>query len=577
MYKLFMAFRYLRAHKIIYFSIAGVALGIMTMVVVTSIMGGFSRDMRQRIRGLQSDLVVNVLDDKLYITRYEEACAAIAKVPHVRGCAPRLEYEARLGRRGNQRNVHLVGILPEREEGVSDIGRYFAEGTKRTFDFNREDGQPVAHPAVVMGIELSAYGLGPASLMTALFSGPFPEPLTMTVEEVGRFKTGMAEYDTTYVFMHLRDLQKFLQVDDPPRVNALAVKLDDYDRTGLLTRGRVLEALHAFRPCVNVATHRFGQCGPYKVLTWEQSKRILLQAVDVEKGIQIIIMFLIIMVAGFNIIAIYTLVVRSKSRDIGVLRALGASEQGVISIFLMSGGLCGLIGSIFGIILGLLLSSNLNAIHEFIRVVSREMNRLPRGTTSLAALAVGAAAAALIWTWFAFYKSPPRRPWLRMALTGLLLGVAAYAATAWVDGYGRYDRFDPKLGESFRPALVAWVVGIWGLFCGLWLLLDTYRQRPSWIFFGFFGTVVFIAYSLGLLATNAIADAILATRPLPGWPGLALFPREIYYLEAIPVFVDYNALTFIVAITLVVSFIFSIYPALRAAKADPIEAIRDAE
>ncbi|MFN3486829.1 MAG: hypothetical protein ACK44W_15285, partial [Planctomycetota bacterium] len=75
MYKLFMAFRYLRAHRIVYFSIAGVALGIMTLVVVTSIMGGFSRDMRARIRGMLTDIVVSSYDKSLWIPQYEEICA----------------------------------------------------------------------------------------------------------------------------------------------------------------------------------------------------------------------------------------------------------------------------------------------------------------------------------------------------------------------------------------------------------------------------------------------------------------------------------------------------------------------
>src|SRR5258706_15483199 len=89
-----------------------------------------------------------------------------------------------------------------------------------------------------------------------------------------------------------------------------------------------------------------------------------------------LLLSLVILVAGFNIVAIYTLVVRAKTRDIGILRALGGTEGGVTSIFLMSGGLCGLFGSIFGITLGLLLALNLNEILDFIRVVSREMNRM---------------------------------------------------------------------------------------------------------------------------------------------------------------------------------------------------------
>src|SRR5437773_2433805 len=112
MYKLFMAFRYLRAHKIIYFSIVGVTLGIMTMVVVTSLMGGFSRDMRSRIRGMQTPIVVTSFDKNLWITDYDAICEDIRKLPHVTGCAPRLEYDAWLGRGGSYSDVHIVGLVP---------------------------------------------------------------------------------------------------------------------------------------------------------------------------------------------------------------------------------------------------------------------------------------------------------------------------------------------------------------------------------------------------------------------------------------------------------------------------------
>src|SRR5579862_9990435 len=140
MYKLFMAFRYLRAHKIIYFSIVGVAVGIMTMVVVTSLMGGFSRDMKSRIRGMQTDIVVMSFDKNLWITDYEEICKDISAIPHVKGCAPRLEYDAWLGRSGSYSDVHIVGIVPAEERKVSKLENFFHKGLKENFDFKDDGG-----------------------------------------------------------------------------------------------------------------------------------------------------------------------------------------------------------------------------------------------------------------------------------------------------------------------------------------------------------------------------------------------------------------------------------------------------
>jgi ABC-type lipoprotein release transport system permease subunit len=466
---------------------------------------------------------------------------------------------------------------------VSDLERSFRQGGKKTFDFKGEYYHQGDSPGMVLGSEL--WEGGRLSLVTVRDASPTPLPCTREFEAVGNFKTGMAEYDSTYVFMHLSDAQAFLHLTDPPMANVLAVKVDDYEKNGLIARRAIFDALHARRPCDNPSTHEgmmgySGRCGPYRVLTWEQTKRILLQAVEVEKGIQIIILFLIVLVAGFNIIAIYTLVVRSKTRDIGILRALGATEGGIVSVFLASGGLCGLIGSVFGIGLGLLLSYNVNGISDFIRVVSREMNRVSlevpgRLNLALAALSLAAAAAAIVLNWIVFYKERRPHPWVRMGAAFLALGLAALLSTSWMPSYRPLDRLDPAFDAAWRWKFAGIVAGLWAFLALLWRFLDRWRRRPSWIFFGFGSTIVLSALLLAVLATGAIAALILAFGPGREWPGLELFSRQIYYLDRIPVFVDFRTLGFIVAMTLLVSVVFSIYPALRAASCNPIEAIRD--
>jgi lipoprotein-releasing system permease protein len=119
------------------------------------------------------------------------------------------------------------------------------------------------------------------------------------------------------------------------------------------------------------------------------------------------------------------------------------------------------------------------------------------------------------------------------------------------------------------------VVGFWALLAGAWRALDAVRSRPSWVFFGAFATVAFSLLMLALVSTLIIAACVVLVRPDIGWPGVELFPKQIYYLEGIPVFVDYTTLMVIVVLTLLISLIFSIYPAIRASRANPIEAIRD--
>jgi len=587
MYKLFMAFRYLRAHKVIYFSIAGVTLGIMTMVVVTSLMGGFSRDMRSRIRGMQTHILVTSIDKNLWLTDYDTLSAEIRTIPHVVGCAPRLEYEAWLGRSGSYSDVHLVGIVPEEERRVSELETFFHKGGKPNFNFQDESGMSTKNPGVVLGAELR--GNGTIGLLTARHSTT-PILCVKDFEVVGRFRSGMVEYDSNYLFMDISAAQEFLQIAQPPRANVLAIAVDDYDRNASEVRQKIVEAIHARHPCRNPEDHAPGyfgnRCGMYRTVTWEQSKRVLLQAVEVEKGMQYILLSLIVLVAGFNILAIYTLVVRAKSRDIGILRALGGTEGGVTSIFLMSGGLCGLIGSIFGIIVGLLLALNLNEILDFIRVVSREMNRMgldherslnfvERGSTIDALIFLGTALSGLISAWLVLYKERRAQPWTQMISTGIALAAAAWFSTGWMTDYAPHDHYDANFTRSSRWMFTGIIVAIWAVFCIVWRFLDRYRRRPSWVFFGFFSSIFMGLACLGVSATLAIAVGILVRQPDYSWPGLELFSRQIYYLDRVPVFVDYGALVYIVLWTLLVSVCCSIYPALRAAAANPVEAIRD--
>src|SRR6185295_19086536 len=225
MYKLFMALRYLRAHKIIYFAIVGVSLGIMTMVVVTSLLGGFARDMRSRIRGMQTHIIVNAADKNHWITDYNGLCDLIRKIPHVTGCAPRLEYEAWLGRSGNYSDVHLIGIVPESEKTVSELEAFFHKGGKQKFNMEFDDGAPTRHAGVVLGSQLR--GLGTVGLLTARHATT-PILCVKDFEVVGRFRSGMVEYDSNYLITDLASAQEFLQVSDPPRANVLAVAVDDY-------------------------------------------------------------------------------------------------------------------------------------------------------------------------------------------------------------------------------------------------------------------------------------------------------------------------------------------------------------
>ncbi len=588
MYKLFMALRYLRAHRIIYFSIAGVAMGIMVMIVVTSVMGGFSRDIQRRIRGVQSPIIVRAATYQDVFPNHDELAKRIRGLPHVTGCAPRLEYIAWLtltgvaDRSGSQAgrfpDVQVMGIDPEQEKGTGELENYFKRGGHPEFSseiFRVPEGE---FPALIVGSEISRYRKREVLLQSARQSENFPVFLNKSFQVRGWFKSGMAEYDSHLVFMHISEMQKYLRFQSEPYANSLAVGVDDYDLHGREVRAAIIDLLHSVRPCEWPVRHKRFSCGLFDVRTWEEERRTLLQAVEVEKGIQSFILFFIVIVAGFNIIAIYTLMVRAKTRDVGILKSLGATPGGVTSVFLLSGGACGLVGSIVGIGLGLLLSHNLNEIVDFVRIGSRELNALRLEGSSVAGGSLAlclAAVAALIVSWIRLYRPWSRSAWVTAGISGILFGVASWVFFAWIPTYEVRETYDWPISAQAR----FWISVVVGCLPIAWTALRRVMEPVYLRFAGgvfrFLGTVLYSLLTLGGLLASAVSLAIVVSQPDARFEGYDLFPRHIYYLDRVPVLIDTRAIAVIVVATLVVSVVFSIYPAIRAARTDPIEALRD--
>ncbi|MCI0366690.1 MAG: FtsX-like permease family protein, partial [Phycisphaerales bacterium] len=174
---------------------------------------------------------------------------------------------------------------------------------------------------------------------------------------VGRFKSEMSEYDANYVFVALDYLQHLRSMQD--RVTSLQIKLRDYD---------------ADKKEVVAALRQLFENEAIRVNTWEEKQGPLLAAISIEKGILNVLLFLIIAVAGFGILAIFSMIVAEKTRDIGILKALGASNGGVMKIFLSYGLALGLVGATLGTALGVWLTVNINGVEQFLsRVTGSEL------------------------------------------------------------------------------------------------------------------------------------------------------------------------------------------------------------
>ncbi len=420
MYKLLLCWRYLLTRYLALVCIVSVMLGVATLIVVNSVMSGFSTKLRERLHGLLSDLV---LEAEFYdgFADPEGKIAMIRADPwlneHIEAMAPTLEIFAMLQFRINGssvvRPVRLIGIDPERRAQVGGFARHLVDERNRvhpSFELSPEAREhhdkkaqeellfqppvpfnpppafpplpgekppPAPPPSVIykphgtiLGYAIAHFRdkdpktgkvtdkryLHPGDeVILTTVSGVRLEPVRDRFVVADYFKSEMSEYDSNYVFVPLDHLQKLRTMEN--RVTSIQVKLKD--ATDRKTIQELVERLRA----------KF-EGFPVRVETWEDKQGPLLAAIRVEKGILNVLLFLIIAVAGFGILAIFSMIVLEKTRDIGILKALGASNLGVMGIFLGYGLLLGVVGAVLGTGLGLTLTWQINNIEALLAKVT---------------------------------------------------------------------------------------------------------------------------------------------------------------------------------------------------------------
>jgi lipoprotein-releasing system permease protein len=414
LYKLLLCWRYLLTRYLALVCIVSVLLGVATLIVVNSVMAGFSTKLRDRLHGILSDVDVSSYDlDGM--PDYEGKMQRIRSDPYLKdeieAMTPVLEVFALMKFNYSNgapimRTVHLVGIEPEGRSKVGAFAEYLqkhknnpaaaftldADARTRFLQNNRfhglalpafhspslgPDGIPAPAPPPLVDDSPDFIIVGDA---IAHYKEPDPEdplkPKTITAIERGDeviiytisgqvlrpvndrlvvcdyFKSEMSEYDATFVFVPLDYLQRLRTMQG--RATSIQLRLKNYD--------------HA--PDVVKRLKELFRGEPLLVQTWEDKQGALLSAIDVEKGILNILLFLIILVAGFGILAIFSMIVVEKTRDIGVMKALGASNGGVLKIFLSYGLLLGTVGAGVGTVLGVLFTIYINEIEKGLAYVT---------------------------------------------------------------------------------------------------------------------------------------------------------------------------------------------------------------
>ncbi len=343
---LLIGLRYTRAKRRNHFisfisliSMLGISLGIVALIVVLSVMNGFHKEIRERILSMASHATLS--DPSGDLANWQDLLARARAHPDVVGAAPFIEVQAMLVN-GNQVSAALLrGIVPLEEDQVSDLRRDMIRGSV--------DSLQPGQFQLILGRELAAVlGVGIGDRVTVVTPqiratpiGILPRLKSFRVS--GIFSVGMSDYDRNAGFLHLRDAAKLLQLGD--RVTGLRLKFQDLFEAPRLARQLAYEL-----------------GGLYRVLDWTQVHQNFFAALRTEKRMMSIILFLIVAVAAFNIVSTLVMVVTDKRADIAILRTLGASPGQILGIFIVQGTTIGFIGTLLGLVFGVLLAANVETL-----------------------------------------------------------------------------------------------------------------------------------------------------------------------------------------------------------------------
>ena len=327
------------------FSLVGIALGVATLIIVMSVMGGFQVDLLNRILGFNGHLGVYPAGTAT-LTDYEAATVRVLTVPGVVSAVPVVDGQVLLtGSRGQSAGGLVRGIRPDDFRQMHAVSDNIRAGSLD--DFHGED-------AIAVGVGLAQkFGLSVGSPLTlvspqgaATAFGTIPRVRAYRVAAV--FQVGMNEYDTSFVFLPIEAAQIFFQ--QPGAASHIEVMVADPQDVGTIGRG-ITAALSGT---------------PVRVIDWQQSNNSFFAAVQVERNVMFLILTLIILVAAFNVVSSLIMMVKDKTRDIAVLRTIGAGRGAVMRIFLMCGASVGITGTLAGVVLGVLFCLNIETLQHWV-------------------------------------------------------------------------------------------------------------------------------------------------------------------------------------------------------------------
>lgn len=343
---IFVGLRYVRTRRqgffvsfISWVSMLGVCVGVAALITIVSVMNGFEGELRTRLVSLSAHATVDGPNGRM--ADWQAVAERALEVPGTVGVAPYRDVQAMLGRYGNLQPAVLHGLDPATESRVSTIEQHLLEG--------KLSDLTAGSRRIILGRVL-AWQLGAeiGETMTVMVPGrdliaAGGRPLLQTFTVVGIFEVGLQDHDGSMALIHLADAADLTGEGAMP--SGLRIKYDD-----------VMSA-PSHTPALAAAA------GPgFKVKDWSQEHAAYFRAIRIEKTMMSLILMLVVAVAAFNIVAALVMVVNEKRSDIAILRTLGLEPRGIVGVFFTQGIVIGAIGTLLGLLFGLLIAFNVGTI-----------------------------------------------------------------------------------------------------------------------------------------------------------------------------------------------------------------------